>query len=367
MSSNPFPADSGAERPAAATRGLRAPDVEELRTLCAAAEVGSLGRAAVRLHASQPALSKRLANLEALTVTRLLERSPHGVKLTPAGRRLYPEARRLLEQSERVREVIAGIAGSDGPIRLAASHSATDALVADLLGHLNERRAIAIELVSANSTTVRDLVADGRADIGVAASRPGHTPYPGVRELTLAADEVICAVPPGHRWTRRRRISIEEFLAEPMVRRDPSSNARWTVDSVLRERGLAAAPRSWRREPRPRCGARPRPAGLLSCSPAASWTATTSPRCRSTGCRSRVNTWSCCPRWGSRRRRFVRSSTTCAVRCASGCATGRSPAHHRRLSHPQPIRMSGAPVHRQARSEPAYGVRLSPPTPMEKT
>ncbi|HET8979652.1 MAG TPA: LysR family transcriptional regulator [Solirubrobacteraceae bacterium] len=242
MSAKPSPPDPGAERPAAVTRGLRTPDVEELRTLCAAAELGSLGRAAVRLHASQPALSKRLANLEALTGTRLLERSPHGVKLTPAGRRLYPEARRLLEQSERVREVIAGIAASEGPIRLAASHSATDALVGELLGHLNEHRAIAIELVSANSTTVRDLVADGRADIGVAASRPGHTPYPGVRELTLAADEVICAVPPGHRWTRRRRISIQEFLAVPMVMRDPSSNARWTVDSVLRERGLVAAP-----------------------------------------------------------------------------------------------------------------------------
>lgn len=223
------------------TRGVRAPDIEELRTLCVAAELGSLGRAAVRLHASQPALSKRLAHLEALTGSRLLERSPHGVKLTPAGRRLYPEARRLLEQAERVREVLAGLTGAGGPIRLAASHSATDALVAELLGHLNERRATPIELVNANSTTVRDLVADGRADIGVAASRPGHTPYPGVRELTLAADEVICGVPPGHRWARRRAISVQEFLTTPMVVRDPASNARWTVDSVLRDRGLLAA------------------------------------------------------------------------------------------------------------------------------
>jgi DNA-binding transcriptional LysR family regulator len=71
-----------------ALRGIRAPDIEELRTLCTAAELGSLGRAAVRLHTSQPALSKRLSNLEALAGTKLLERSTHGVKLTPAGRRL---------------------------------------------------------------------------------------------------------------------------------------------------------------------------------------------------------------------------------------------------------------------------------------
>lgn len=220
----------------------RLADIEELRTLCAAAELGSLGRAAVRLRTSQPALSKRLANLEAVAGARLLERSPRGVKLTPAGRRLYEEAHRLLAQSDRVTEVLAGIARAGGPVRLAASHSATDALVARALAHLNDRGALAVELVSANSSVVRDLVADTRADLGVAASRPNRTPYPGVRELPLAADEVICAVPATHRWARHGHVSLEEFLATPMVVRDPSSNARWTVDSLLRERELEPAP-----------------------------------------------------------------------------------------------------------------------------
>lgn len=226
----------------ATRRAVRGPEIEELRTLCVAAELGSLGRAAVRLHASQPALSKRLANLEALAGTQLLERSPQGVKLTPAGRRLYEEARRLLIQSDRVSEVLAGIARSGGPVRLAASHSATDALVAEMLGHLGERTALAVELVCANSSVVRDLVADGRADLGVAASRPNRTPYPGVREELLAPDEVICAVPPRHPWSGRESVTLEQFLRTPMVMRDPSSNARWTVDSVLRDRELTAAP-----------------------------------------------------------------------------------------------------------------------------
>ena len=230
--------DSGTSAGGRAARGRRPPDIEELRTLCAAAELGSLGRAAIRLHASQPALSKRLANLEALAGAKLLERSTHGVKLTPAGRRLYDEARKLLEQADRINEILAGIARSGGPVRLAASHSASEAFVAGLLGHLNERRALPVELMSANSTVVRDLVADGRADLGVAASRPHHTPYPGVRELSLSDDEVICAVPPGHRWAGRDGITLEEFLGTPMVMRDPLSNSRWTVEAVLRERGL---------------------------------------------------------------------------------------------------------------------------------
>lgn len=220
----------------------RPPDINELRTFCVAADSGSLGRAALRLEVSQPALSKRLASLEALAGTQLLERSSKGVKLTPAGRRLYEEARALLVQADKLEEVLVGLRRSGGPVRLAASHSAAEAIVSDLLGELGGDHPLSVELATANSTVVRDLVADGRADLGVAASRPQHTPYPGVRELPLLDDEVVCAVPLAHPWARRRSITIREFARTPMVLRDPSSNARWTVDAGLRARGLAAAP-----------------------------------------------------------------------------------------------------------------------------
>jgi DNA-binding transcriptional LysR family regulator len=236
-------AEESAQATRPAVRGTRAPDIEELRTLCAAAELGSLGRAALRLHASQPALSKRLSNLEAMAGVKLLERSAQGVKLTPAGRQLYDEARKLIDQADRVGETLAGIVRAGGPVRLAASHSATDAFVSRLLGHLNEHGALPVELLSANSLVVRDLVADGRADLGVAASRPHRTPYPGVRELPLADDEIICAVPSRHRWASRKGISLDEFSTTPMVMRDPSSNSRWTVEAVLRENELELPPR----------------------------------------------------------------------------------------------------------------------------
>jgi len=114
----------------------RPPDINELRTFCTAADSGSLGRAALRLGVSQPALSKRLTSLEALAGTQLLERSSKGVKLTPAGRRLYDEARRLLEQSDKLEEVLLGLRRSGGPVRLAASHSANEAFASDLLVEL---------------------------------------------------------------------------------------------------------------------------------------------------------------------------------------------------------------------------------------
>jgi DNA-binding transcriptional LysR family regulator len=221
---------------------LPTPDLGELRALCVAADLGSVGRAAVRLHVSQPSLSKRLAALEARVGARLLERSPHGVTLTPAGRRLYAHARGLLEAADEVSEVMFGIKRAGDVVRLAASHSASEAFVAAMLADLNQRRQLSVELVTANSQVVRAAVSDGRADIGVAASRPDHTPYPGVREAVLVADAVVCAVPPEHRWAKTGRVDRAEFLGTRMVVRDPSSNARWTVDAVLSASHLQAAP-----------------------------------------------------------------------------------------------------------------------------
>jgi DNA-binding transcriptional LysR family regulator len=89
---------------------------------------------------------------------------------------------------------------------------------------------------------VRALVAEGRVELGVAAARPRASPNPGVRELKLADDEIVCAVPRGHPWANRRRITRAEFLRTRMVVRDPGSNARWTVDAVLNRAGLRPAP-----------------------------------------------------------------------------------------------------------------------------
>jgi DNA-binding transcriptional LysR family regulator len=222
-------------------RSALTPDLNELRGFCVAAELGSLGRAAIRLHVSQPSLSKRLASLEVKVGARLLERSSRGVALTPAGRRLYEQARPLLELADHVTEVMVGIRQVGALVRLAASHSASEAFVAVMLAGDRDDRLPAVELVTANSQVVRTMVSDGRADVGVAASRPDATPNPGLHESFLADDAVVCAVPPGHAWAGRDSIDRATFLATPMVVRDPSSNARWTVDAVLEREGLVAA------------------------------------------------------------------------------------------------------------------------------
>src|SRR4051794_348342 len=130
----------------------RTPDLTELRSLVAAADLGTLGRAAMRLHISQPALTKRLQALEQLVGATLLERSQRGVTLTPLGRRLYEHARPLLAQADALDVIVAELRRSSAPVRLAASHSAAEAFVTRFLAAPGDKPP-GVELVVANSLT----------------------------------------------------------------------------------------------------------------------------------------------------------------------------------------------------------------------
>lgn len=223
---------------------VRLADIAELRAFCAAADLGSLGRAARLIGVSQPALSKRLRTLEAVAGARLLERSPRGVTLTSAGTRLYVEARKLLAQAEEVDALMAGLRGDEQPVRLATSHTIAEYVLPGPLVQFEQKRErhLSVELVIANSLVVRDLVREGRAEFGIAAVDADSASDGVLRELPFCDDAVVVAVPEDHPWADLEAVPVDELIRTPMVMRDPSANTRRTIEAALEARGQSLAP-----------------------------------------------------------------------------------------------------------------------------
>ncbi|MFF4020129.1 LysR family transcriptional regulator [Streptomyces sp. NPDC001843] len=87
-------------------------DLRSLRYFIAVAEEGHVGRAANRLHMTQPPLSRAIRNLEDELGVLLFERTPKGVTLTPAGKVLYEETGPLLGRADRIRRRVTAAAGT---------------------------------------------------------------------------------------------------------------------------------------------------------------------------------------------------------------------------------------------------------------
>lgn len=151
------------------------PELRQLRHFVTVAEELHFGRAARRLHMTQPPLSQSIANLEELLGAPLFLRNRRMVELTAAGSALLPEARRILDEAgalpELVRRAASGEAG-----RLALSFVSTAGL-GMLPEVLRRYRAaypgVRLLLQEATSDVQFEELLSGRIDAGFVIPQPG--------------------------------------------------------------------------------------------------------------------------------------------------------------------------------------------------
>jgi DNA-binding transcriptional LysR family regulator len=79
----------------------------QLESFVAVAEEGHVGRAARRLHVTQPPLTRRIRSLEDELGVRLFARTRSGMRLLPEGEALLGHARAILRQVQRARRAVA--------------------------------------------------------------------------------------------------------------------------------------------------------------------------------------------------------------------------------------------------------------------
>jgi len=192
-------------------------DFKAIEAFVAVAEELHFGRAAARLHISQPPLSNRIRQLEADLKVELFTRSTRSVALTEAGHRLLTSAQQVLTQLAITRTVAESlVTGEQGRVRLGFAGVSTQRSL-PLLSRAVRLAYPGIELQLKSQAYVYsalEMLRDGSLDLAFARS---PSPHPELESRVVEVEELICALPEGHPLTENEVIRMTDLRDEDFV------------------------------------------------------------------------------------------------------------------------------------------------------
>ena len=175
-------------------------ELRHLRYYLALAEELHFGRAAKRLHISQPPLSVTVRQLEDELGLQLLERNSHVVRLTPAGENFAASARQLLADAElaarRARDLASGVTSR---VRIGFVGSMMFRGLPEGLRRFRQSHpAVQTELTELNSTDQLDALLRGQIDLGFVHTQ--RVPKGLSTCLYMSERFMLCVPQDGQRW-----------------------------------------------------------------------------------------------------------------------------------------------------------------------
>jgi DNA-binding transcriptional LysR family regulator len=190
-----------------------------LRYFVAVAEMENVSRAALKLHVSQPALSRQIRDLEDEIGFSLLERTAKSVRLTDAGRKFLDDARVLLQNADEAIKKARAVATAE-PTELHVGYSPTP--TAEILPKILRafQRAmpnVHVRLHDWSNNAIRDGLRDGRLQLGLIVPPSKASSMRDLRYEELFHERVCVAVAPQHPFARRRAIPLTEVATEPLI------------------------------------------------------------------------------------------------------------------------------------------------------
>ncbi|MGV0744239.1 LysR substrate-binding domain-containing protein [Mycolicibacterium sp. XJ870] len=195
--------------------------LSRLSCFIAVAEELHFGRAAERLHMTQPPLSRQIQQLENELGVHLIDRTTRSVTLTPAGVAFLPDARRILQLAEgaalNVRRVPAGDLGTVViGFTAASAHAILPPLLDAARAQLPDVKLDLREMVTA--VQIEGLMT-GELDLGMA--RP-PLKRPGLVSRPLLHEQLIAALPADHPLVEvGRQLTLNDLDGQDMVMYSP--------------------------------------------------------------------------------------------------------------------------------------------------
>ncbi len=201
-------------------------ELRQLELFLAVADELHFGRAAVRTHLSQPALTQAIGRFEQQLGARLFDRSTRRVALTPAGEALVDRARSLLAEAERTSTLVQRTArGEVGAVSLGVVGTAMLSVLPSLVRTVR-RTYPDVRLALSEQTGVAQLqdLRAGRLDLGILHLDPAAA-VDGVVLRGIADEGLGVVLPADHRLAHRSVLRLQELREDPLVHLRPEAEA----------------------------------------------------------------------------------------------------------------------------------------------
>lgn len=188
-------------------------NLTNLRCFIAVVDHGGFNAAADALSRTQPAVSRRVQQLEEDLGTRLLERGPWGIRLTRSGALLHSGGKRVLGAVAELEAETTGFATET--VRLGAAATAAGSFLARFLaGWIPANPRVQLIMIEGGARDMRHRIEAHECDLGiVAAPIPEHFEHRFVTRVTVHA-----IMPAGHRLaTSLRPLAVDELHNERVL------------------------------------------------------------------------------------------------------------------------------------------------------
>ena len=207
-------------------------DLRQLEIFCTVVELKSFSKAADAVFLAQASVSERIATLENMVGTRLLDRLGRQVVPTKAGNILYKHGKLLLKMKKTACLEIEDFLGiKQGEIQIGGSTIPGEYILPKVIEHFRkEHPLVSVSLTVADTNEIKNRVLDGDLEMGVVGSKSSHR---NLQYQELWEDELVLAVPAGHRWAKKKSISVDKLFVEPFILREVGSGTLKIIGDYL--------------------------------------------------------------------------------------------------------------------------------------
>lgn len=213
-------------------------DIGELQAFVAVAESSSFSYAAEVLHITQPAVSKRISNLEHRLGLKLFDRIGRSVMLTEGGRALLPRAHKILMEVEDCRRALTNLQGQvTGKLTLGTSHHiGLHRLPPILRAFTTAYPDVQLDMKFIDSEEAFAGVTQGELEIGIITLPP--EPPDRFTLLPIWRDPLCVVVGRNHPLLERSRVTLRNLSQHLAVLPSESTFTRRIVEALFQNAGL---------------------------------------------------------------------------------------------------------------------------------